>query len=101
MYPGAEIKLSISETYRNMKSVIERHPQIIQRLEDAIKKAGLKPIRKPIRGGTDGSRLSAMGLPTPNIFTGGVNAHSLAEWQSIDVLVKVVEVLKNIVQGIS
>jgi tripeptide aminopeptidase len=101
MYPGAEIKLSISETYRNMKSVIDRHPQIIQRLEDAIKKAGLKPIRKPIRGGTDGSRLSAMGLPTPNIFTGGVNAHSLAEWQSIDVLVKVVEVLKNIVQGIS
>lgn len=97
LYPGSDIKQSISETYRNMKTVIDRHPEITRRLEDAILKAGLKPIRKPIRGGTDGSRLSAMGLPTPNIFTGGVNAHSLTEWQSIDALVNVVEVLKNIV----
>jgi tripeptide aminopeptidase len=99
MYPGTEIKLSVSETYRNMKSVIDKHPQIIQRLEDAIQNAGLKPLRKPIRGGTDGSRLSAMGLPTPNIFTGGVNAHSLTEWQSIDALVNVIEVLTNIVRA--
>jgi tripeptide aminopeptidase len=97
IYPGAIITLSISETYRNMKSVIEHHPEIVQRLENAIVKAGLTPYRKPIRGGTDGSRLSAMGLPTPNIFTGGVNAHSLSEWLSVDVLVHVVEVLKNIV----
>jgi tripeptide aminopeptidase len=97
IYPSANIALSISETYRNMKPVIERHPEIITRLEKAIIKAGLTPCRKPIRGGTDGSRLSAMGLPTPNIFTGGVNAHSLTEWLSVDVLVHVVEVLKNIV----
>jgi tripeptide aminopeptidase len=97
LYPGSDIKLSISETYRNMKAVIDCHPEIISRLEDAILKAGIKPIRKPIRGGTDGSRLSAMGLPAPNIFTGGVNAHSFSEWQSIDALVNVVEVLKNIV----
>jgi tripeptide aminopeptidase len=97
IYPGAVITISISETYRNMKPVIACHPEIIDRLEKAIAKAGLAPIRKPIRGGTDGSRLSAMGLPTPNIFTGGVNAHSLTEWLSVDVLVKVVEVLKNIV----
>ncbi|HEX2957949.1 MAG TPA: peptidase T [Chitinispirillaceae bacterium] len=97
IFPGAIINLSISETYRNMKPVIDRHPEIIQRLEAAIMKAGVIPCRKPIRGGTDGSRLSAMGLPTPNIFTGGVNAHSLTEWLSVDVLVKVVDVLKNIV----
>ncbi len=97
IYPGAIISISISETYRNMKPVIARHPEIVNRLENAIVKAGLVPVRKPIRGGTDGSRLSAMGLPTPNIFTGGVNAHSLTEWLSVDVLEKVVEVLKNLV----
>lgn len=96
-FPGATMTLSISETYRNMKPVIEHHPEIVKRLENAIVNAGLKPDRKPIRGGTDGSRLSAMGLPTPNIFTGGVNAHSLTEWLSVDVLVNVVEVLKNII----
>jgi tripeptide aminopeptidase len=99
LYTDAEITLSVSETYRNMKPVIDLHPEITQRLEAAILKAGLAPIRKPIRGGTDGSRLSAMGLPTPNIFTGGVNAHSLTEWQSIDALVNVVEVLENIVRA--
>lgn len=97
MFADAKIAVSISETYRNMKPVIECHPEMIQRLENAIVKAGLTPHRTPIRGGTDGSRLSAMGLPTPNIFTGGVNAHSLTEWLSVDVLANVVEVLKNIV----
>jgi tripeptide aminopeptidase len=97
IFPAAIIKMSISETYRNMKPIIEQHPEIITRLENAIAKTGLTPVRKPIRGGTDGSRLSVMGLPTPNIFTGGVNAHSLTEWLSVDVLANVVNVLKNIV----
>ena len=66
-----------------MRPVIEQHPRVITAAEEAISRAGVEPVRALIRGGTDGSRLSEMGLPTPNIFTGGQNYHSLREWASV------------------
>jgi len=77
------VRVEVQETYRNMRSVIEQHPRIVTAAEEAIRRAGNEPVRSLIRGGTDGSRLSEMGLPTPNIFTGGQNYHSLREWASV------------------
>jgi tripeptide aminopeptidase len=81
--PRARVQVTIQETYRNMRPVIEQHPRIITAAEEAIRRVGLEPVRSLIRGGTDGSRLSEMGLPTPNIFTGGQNYHSVREWASV------------------
>lgn len=95
--PQCNITLTVTPCYRNMRTILEKHPEVTRRLEEAVRKTGVKPEWKPIRGGTDGSRLTTSGLPTPNIFTGGCNAHSLTEWQSIDALVKAVETIINIV----
>ena len=97
-YPKALIKLDISETYRNMREELEKYPDVTGRLWNACLKAGVQPEWKPIRGGTDGSRLTAMGLPTPNMFTGSCNHHSRNEWLSADALAKAVEVLLNLVK---
>ncbi len=97
MIPGCSITFNVTPSYRNMRTILEKHPEVTGRLEEAVRKTGVKPEWKPIRGGTDGSRLTASGLPTPNIFTGSCNAHSLTEWQSIDALVKAVETIINIV----
>ena len=70
--------------YRNMRSYIEAVPEIVEAAERAIRAEGIEPIRNPIRGGTDGSRLSEMGLPTPNLFTGGHEYHSVREWASVN-----------------
>jgi tripeptide aminopeptidase len=98
-YPKAVVVLKITESYRNMREELEKHPQVTERLQDAAKKAGVQPEWKPIRGGTDGSRLSAMGLPTPNLYTGGCNFHSTTEWLSIDFLMKTVETLLYLVRA--
>ncbi|MAT55260.1 MAG: peptidase T [Saprospirales bacterium] len=82
-YPGASGKLTVTEQYRNMKKVLDNHPQVVDYAVEAIKRAGLKPIRSSIRGGTDGSRLSFMGLPCPNIFAGEHAFHSKQEWVSV------------------
>lgn len=97
MYPKAKVTLDITETYRNMRDELEKHPHITEALFTAAQKAGVNPEWKAIRGGTDGSRLTAMGLPTPNIFAGGANFHSKTEWLSVDGLVKSIETLLNIV----
>ncbi|HET8673952.1 MAG TPA: M20/M25/M40 family metallo-hydrolase, partial [Thermoleophilaceae bacterium] len=81
--PRATLEFTEREQYRNMKRAIERVPQAVERAERAIRAEGLEPVRTPIRGGTDGSRLSAMGLPTPNLFTGGREYHSVREWASL------------------
>ena len=81
--PRARVTVEVQETYRNMRAVIDRHPRVIAAAEEAIRRAGVEPVRSLIRGGTDGARLSAMGLPTPNIFTGGQNYHSTREWASV------------------
>lgn len=97
-YPLAEIKLEFKEQYRNMGRVMAKHPGAMANLVAAVKKAGLAPHIKPVRGGTDGARLSFMGLPTPNVFTGGYNYHGRYEWISLDGMNKSAEVLLNLVQ---
>jgi len=74
--------IEVTEQYRNMREVLDRHPEVLARARAAIRRAGLTPIERPIRGGTDGSRLSFMGLPCPNLFAGEHNFHSRLEWTS-------------------
>jgi tripeptide aminopeptidase len=79
-----------------MREVLEQHPRVMDYARQAIRSAGLEPIEKPIRGGTDGSRLSFMGLPTPNLFAGEHNFHSRLEWASAEDMDKAVEVIVNL-----
>ena len=97
MYPKAEIELEVTKSYRNMKEQLDKHPHIMENAIKAIEMAGIEPIRKPIRGGTDGSRLSFMGLPTPNLFGGGINFHSVREFVPVQSMEKAVEVILNLV----
>ena len=83
----------VEESYRNMREVLEQHPQVVDHARDAIRRSGLEPVERPIRGGTDGSRLSFMGLPTPNLFAGEHNFHSRLEWVSAQDMDKAVEVI--------
>ena len=87
-HPKTKIELEIVEYYRNMLNDLEKQPNGLDYLWEACQRVGVEPFWSPIRGGTDGSRLSAMGLPTPNIYTGGQNFHSKTEWVSIDFLEK-------------
>ena len=82
-FPHSTYRLDIQPQYRNMKQVVDRHPEIIDNAMEAIRRAGLKPVKGSIRGGTDGSRLSFMGLPCPNIFAGEHAFHSRTEWVSV------------------
>jgi tripeptide aminopeptidase len=82
-HPGATLELDVREQYRNMGTYLAAVPEVIAAAERAIRQEGIEPVRIPIRGGTDGSRLSEMGLPTPNIFTGGHEYHSVREWASL------------------
>lgn len=95
-YPGSTVEFTIDESYRNMREVLEQHPRVMDYARQAIRSAGLEPIEKPIRGGTDGSRLSFMGLPTPNLFAGEHNFHSRLEWASAEDMDKAVEVIVNL-----
>jgi tripeptide aminopeptidase len=95
-YQGATITCSVTEQYRNMKEIIDQHPHITSLAKAAYEKAGLTMLKEPIRGGTDGSRLSFMGLPCPNIFTGMQAIHSKHEWVGVTDMEKSVEVLVNI-----
>ena len=81
--PRARVSVETWDQYHNMRSVIEQHPRIVANAEEAIRRAGVEPVRSIIRGGTDGARLTAMGLPTPNLFTGGQKYHSRREWASV------------------
>jgi tripeptide aminopeptidase len=81
--PGAQLNLDVRRQYRNMRDQLRKVPHVVAAAEAAIRAEGLEPVRQPIRGGTDGSRLSEMGLPTPNIFTGGQEYHSVREWASV------------------
>lgn len=95
---GQRIELEIKDSYYNMKEKIKPRMEIVNLAKKSIKKAGMDPIIKPIRGGTDGASLSYKGLPTPNLFTGGYNFHGRYELLSVDIMEKSFEVLKNIVQ---
>ena len=95
-YPRSTYKIDIKQQYRNMKEVIDRHPEIIDYAVEAIRRAGLKPIKASIRGGTDGSRLSFMGLPCPNIFAGEHAFHSRLEWVSRQDMEKAAETIVHL-----
>lgn len=95
-WPGASVSVQVTESYRNLKEVLDRHPQIVENARDAIRRAGLEVLETPIRGGTDGSRLSFMGLPTPNLFAGSHNFHSRLEYVSAQDMEKAVEVIVNL-----
>ena len=97
-YPGARVDLAVEESYRNMKEVLDRHPAIADHAREAIRRAGIEPRTHPIRGGTDGCRLSFMGLPTPNLFAGEHNFHSRLEWVSVQDMEKAVEVIVHLCQ---
>jgi tripeptide aminopeptidase len=97
-FPGSRVETQVEESYRNMKEVLRRHPDVVENAVEAYRRAGLDARIEPIRGGTDGSRLSFMGLPTPNIFAGEHNFHSRFEWISTDDMHKAVEVIIELVQ---
>jgi len=97
-YPGIRVEVAVEESYRNMKEVLDRFPAVVDHAREAIRRAGIEPITHPIRGGTDGSRLSFMGLPTPNLFAGEHNFHSRLEWVSVQDMEKAVEVIVHLCQ---
>ena len=97
-YPGAGVEITVEESYRNMKEVLQHHPDVVEHAVEAYRRAGLDARIEPIRGGTDGSRLSFMGLPTPNIFAGEHNFHSRFEWISTGDMHKAVEVIIELCQ---
>ena len=97
-YPGASVDVAVEESYRNMREVLDRYPAIADHAREAIRRAGIEPHSRPIRGGTDGSRLSFMGLPTPNLFAGEHNFHSRLEWVSVQDMEKAVEVIVHLCQ---
>lgn len=92
-YPAASVEVHLEESYRNMKEILDQHPAVVAHAREAIRRAGLEPRLRQIRGGTDGARLSFMGLPTPNLFAGEHNLHSQLEWVSAQDMDKAVEVI--------
>jgi tripeptide aminopeptidase len=97
-FSKVKLSIEITEQYRNMREVIDQYPEIVNRALKAYEKTNVKPKISPIRGGTDGSRMSFMGLPTPNIFTGMQAIHSKHEWIGVRDMLKAVEVLVNLVE---
>ena len=93
---GARVEVAIEEQYRNMREILDAHPLVVECAREAIRRAGMTVYERPIRGGTDGSKLSFMGLPTPNIFAGEHNFHSRLEWVSVQDMEKAVEVIVNL-----
>lgn len=95
-YGKEVLTLTLKDQYYNMRKMVEPHPQVIDKALEAMRMADVKPIVRPIRGGTDGARLSFMGLPCPNIFAGGMNFHGKFEYCSLDSMQKAVNVIINI-----
>jgi tripeptide aminopeptidase len=100
-HPKSEITLTITESYRNMIDKLKTKPTVLDFLWKAAEISGAKPEWEPVRGGTDGSKLTEMGLPTPNIYTGGNNFHSATEWLSVDSMEIAVKTIINIVKCIA
>jgi len=95
-YPGSKVAVEIKESYRNMRYVINAHPEVVDYAEEAIRRTGLTPKRTSVRGGTDGSRLSYMGLLTPNLFDGSMNFHGKKEWIPLEWMEKAVETILSV-----
>lgn len=98
LYPQAPTSITIKDSYENMKPYLDKAPKVVELVREAYAKAGLTPIEEPIRGGTDGARLSARGLPCPNVFTGGMNFHGIYECIPVKSLEKAAEVAVKIAE---
>lgn len=96
LHPGSAIEIERTGGYSNMKPLLQKEPKAVLFAQEAVRMAGLDPSLKSIRGGTDGAHLSALGLPTPNIFTGGACFHSRTEWVSVEWMEKAVDVIVNL-----
>jgi tripeptide aminopeptidase len=96
--PRAEMRFEVEFQYPNMGRAIEAHPRVVEAAVEAYRRIGVEPMFEPIRGGTDGSRLSAAGLPTPNLFTGGQDYHSLREWASVQDMAAATAMIVELVQ---
>ena len=98
-YGDGTVTTELSDTYYNMREKLEDKMYIVEKAEKAMRELGIEPISVPIRGGTDGAALSFMGLPCPNLSTGGENCHGVHEFVAIESMEKMVEVIKKIAQG--
>ena len=96
--PRARVEVHITESYRNMAEILANRMETVGKAEEAIRRAGLEPRRELVRGGTDGSRLTFAGLPTPNLFAGGHNFHSKREWVSLQDMDRAVETIVQLAQ---
>ncbi len=97
-FPGSTYEFEVTEQYRNMKYILDKHPQVEEYAVEALNRLGIKPINSSIRGGTDGSRLSYMGLPTPNLFAGGHNFHAYTEYVAIQDMEAAVKLIVTLAQ---
>jgi tripeptide aminopeptidase len=98
LFPGARITVEVKESYRNMAYKIAEDPKVLEYAFEAVRRLGLEPVRRAIRGGTDGARLSFIGLLTPNIWAGGQSFHSVLEWVSLEWMAKASEVTLHLLQ---
>ena len=98
LFPGVVAGMEVKEQYRNMKEILDQHPQVMDYAAEAYKRTGILAQRMSIRGGTDGSRLSFMGLPCPNLFTGEMGIHSKQEYVSVQDMEKAVEMLVHLAE---
>ena len=96
-YGAGTVQVELKDSYRNMKEIVEQHPEVLRRAEAAFRACGVEPVIKPIRGGTDGARLSYMGLPCPNLSTGGYNFHGRKELIPVQSMEKMVDVLEQLI----
>lgn len=96
-YPQGKVELEVAKQYLNMREKLDERPEVLEKLMEAARRAGAEPFVKPIRGGTDGARLTEMGVPTPNVFTGGYNYHSRYEWASVSEMALAVDTLIELV----
>lgn len=97
-FPGSSVEVVHTKQYLNMKEEMDKTPDVVSTLIEAAKNIGIEPLFKPIRGGTDGSRLTEMGIPTPNIFTGGHNYHARSEWAALSQMTAAVALVVELVQ---
>jgi len=98
MFPGGKVTVTTEKQYLNMRDAFTQDPRIVQFLDEAIRATGIEPVHASIRGGTDGARLTELGIPTPNIFAGGSNFHSLTEWVPLSAMVRATEVVIHLIR---
>jgi tripeptide aminopeptidase len=95
-FPGGRVEVKNTRQYLNMADFLEPHPHVVENIKEAIRATGMEPFVHKIRGGTDGARLSEMGIPTPNIFTGGQNLHGRFEWIALPAMVRAAKTVVNL-----